>query len=186
MIKLTVSDHERRQVEDTCKTTTERRWRARCQALLMATRGRLHRHRAEDLGISVRTSQRWLQASQAPRGAGLKSRWGPGRGPRLPEALAPAILPWITRGPTGGGLDRAHGTSAELAASLSSTPGITVSARPRRAFCPRHGVWSSRPTSHDLPAGAAPQETARQELQALKKLTPARSSCGVKMKRASR
>jgi transposase len=178
MIKLTVSDQERRQLEDTFKTTTDRRLRARCQAILMATRGRLHRHMAEDLGMSVRTIQRWLHAYQAKPVAGLKIRWVPGRRPRIPEALAPAILTWITRGPTGCGLDRANWTYAELAASLYSTHGITVSASTMRAFCTRHGVRPSRPTSHYLKADSAQQETARQELQALKKkLTQVSSSC---------
>src|SRR5262252_3700331 len=126
MIKLTVSDQERRQLEDPCKTTTDRRWRGRGQAILMATRGRLPRHRAEDRGISVRTIQRWLPADHAKRVAGLKIRGVPGRRPRMPEARAPALLPWITRGPPGGGLDRANWTSAALAASLYSTHGITV------------------------------------------------------------
>jgi hypothetical protein len=47
MITLTLSDQERRQLEDTFKTTIDRRLRARCQAILMATRGRCHRHMAE-------------------------------------------------------------------------------------------------------------------------------------------
>jgi uncharacterized protein len=42
--------------------TRDRRLRARCQAILMAARGRRHRHTAADVGISGRTIQRWLKA----------------------------------------------------------------------------------------------------------------------------
>jgi transposase len=169
MIKLTLNDQERRQLEETFQTTPNARLRARCQAILMAHRGRRHRHIAEDLGVSVRTIQRWLRIYQTKRFAGLKIRWVPGRRPRLPEALASAILTWITQGPPGCGLDRANWTYAELAAHLYSTHGITVSASTMRAFCTRHGVRPYRPTYQYLKADPAQQETARQELQALKK-----------------
>lgn len=169
MIKLTLNDQERRQLEETFQTTPNARLRARCQAILMAHRGRRHRHIAEDLGVSVRTMQRWLRVYQTKRFAGLKIRWVPGRRPRLPEALASAILTWITQGPPGCGLDRANWTYAELAAYLYSTHGITVSASTMRAFCTRHGVRPYRPTYQYLKADPAQQETARQELQALKK-----------------
>jgi transposase len=163
MIKLTWHDQERRQLKETFQTTPDGRLRARCQAMPMAHRGRRHLHIAEDLGVSVRTIQRWLRIDQATRCAGLKSHWVPGRRPRLPEALAPAILTWITQGPPGCGLDRAHWTSAELAAHLYSTHGITVSASTMRAFCPRHGVRPYRPTYRYLTADPVQQETARQE-----------------------
>jgi transposase len=169
MIKLTLNDQERRQLEETFQTTPNARLRARCQAILMAHRGRRHRHIAEDLGVSVRTMQRWLRVYQTKRFAGLKIRGVPGRRPRLPEALASAILTWITQGPPGCGLDRANWTYAELAAYLYSTHGITVSASTMRAFCTRHGVRPYRPTYQYLKADPAQQETARQELQALKK-----------------
>ena len=61
MIKITLSEQERRQLEDTFKTTAEGRLRIRCQAILMAHRGRRHRHIAEDLGVTVRTLQRGLR-----------------------------------------------------------------------------------------------------------------------------
>jgi hypothetical protein len=52
MIQLTVTADERRQLEDVLKTTTDPCLRARCQAILMAHRGRRHRHIAEDLELS--------------------------------------------------------------------------------------------------------------------------------------
>ena len=107
MIKITLSEQEHRQLEDLVKTT-EGRLRTRCQAVLMAHRGRQHRHIAEDLGVTVRTLPRWLRASQAKRLTGLQPRWRPGRRARIPAALAPEILGWILQGPAGCGLDRAN------------------------------------------------------------------------------
>ena len=65
MLKPLLSEHARRLLEDTFKTTPDCRLRDRGQAILMADRGRHHHHSAEDLAISTRTLQRWLKAYQA-------------------------------------------------------------------------------------------------------------------------
>src|SRR5215475_8424659 len=126
MIQITLSEQERQQLEDMFKTTAEGRLRTRCQAILMAHRGRRHRPIAEDLGVTVRTLQRWLRAYQDKRLAGLKLRWRQERRARIPAALAPEILGWILHVPAGCGLDRANWTYAELATQLYRTPGLTV------------------------------------------------------------
>jgi Homeodomain-like domain len=79
MMEGTLRDQERSQLKDVFQTTTDERWCVRCQAILMAHRGRRHRHIAEDLGVAVRTLQRWLRAYQAKRLAGLKLQGRPGR-----------------------------------------------------------------------------------------------------------
>jgi transposase len=168
MIKIILSEQEHRQLEDMFKTT-EGRLRTRCQAILMAHRGRQHRHIAEDLGVTARTLQRWLRAYQAERLAGLRPRWRPGRRARIPAALAPDILGWILQGPAGCGLERANWTYAELATQLYRLHGITVSASTMRAFCTSYGVRPYRPTYRYLKGDAARQAVARQDLQALKK-----------------
>jgi transposase len=167
MITITLSAQEHRQLEDMVKTT-EGRLRTRGQALLMAHRGRQHRHIAEDLGVTVRTRQRWLRAYQAKRLAGLQLRWRPGRRARIPAALAPEILGWSLQGPAGCGLERANWTSAELATQLYRTHGLAVSTSTMRAFCASYGVRPYRPTSHSRKADPVPQALARQDLQALK------------------
>jgi transposase len=169
MMKITLSEPERQQLEDTFKTTSEGRLRTRCQAILMAHRGRQHHHIAEDLGVTVRTLQRGLRAYQDQRLAGLTLRWRPGRRARIPAALAPEILDWILRGPIGCGLDRANWTDAELATQLSRTHGITVSTSTMRAFCASSGVRPYRPTYHYRKADPLQQAMARRDLQALKK-----------------
>ena len=169
MMQITLSEQARRQLESVFKTTPDARLRTRCQAILMAHRGRRHRHIAEDLGVHVRTLQRWLHAYQNTRLAGLKLQWRPGRSARIPAALAPEILGWILQGPPGCGLDRANWTYAELATQLYRRHGITVSASTMRAFCTSYGVRPYRPTYRYLKANPAQQAVARQDLQALKK-----------------
>jgi transposase len=169
MIKPKLRDQERRQLEEIFQTTPDRRLRTRYQAILMAHRGRRHHHIAEDLGISVRTLQRWLNAYQARGLAGLQLRWAPGRKAKIPAALAPEILTWITTGPSGCGLDRAKWTYEELVTSLYQRHGLAVSATTMRVFCQRYGVRPYRPTDQDLKADPRQQAQAAQELQALKK-----------------
>jgi transposase len=169
MIKLRLSDEEHQQLAGAMKATLDPRLRARCQAILMAHRGRRHGHIAEDLGVSVRMGPRWLNLYHQRGWAGLKIRWAPGRVAKLPEALAAEILPWLQQGPAGCGLARANWTYQELTTSLYRTKGPTVSESTMRTFCQRHGVRPYRPTSHSLKADPGQQETARQDLQALEK-----------------
>jgi transposase len=169
MMTIHLNEGERRRLEDTFRTTQDRRLRDRCQAMLMAARGRRHRQIAEDLGISVRTLQRWLNAYQADGLDGLLIQWASGRPPHIPEALASEILAWVRQGPAGCGLDRANWTDAELATHLYRTKGIAISESTMRAYCTKHGVRPYRPTYRYLKADPAGQSAAQQDLQAFKK-----------------
>jgi transposase len=173
-----LNEHDRQQLERTFTTTTDRRLHDRCQAILMAARGRRHHQIAEDLRITPRTLPRWLNAYRRDGLDGLRIHWAPGRAPRIPESLAPEIVAWVKQGPAGCGLDRANWTAAELATSLSRTKGIAVSERTMRAFCTTYGVRPYRPTYQYLKGDPAQQEAARQDLATLKKM-PKRvtSSC---------
>ena len=112
-IRLTTVEHE--QLEYTFKTTSDRRLRERCQAVLMASRGRKRRTIAQDLGVHRTTVRRWLAHYHARGLAGLQIHWAPGQPGRIPETLAPTIQEWVKTGPTGCGLDRANWTYEELA-----------------------------------------------------------------------
>jgi transposase len=169
MMKVTVSDQEHQQVVEVMTTTPDGRLRMRCQAVLMAARGRPHSYIAEDLAVSVRTLQRWLNRFHAQGLRGLAIRWAPGRAAKIPAALAPEILDWVRQGPAGCGLDRANWTYEELAIYLYQVKGLTVSATTMRTFCQRHGVRPYRPTYQYLKANPAQQEVARHDLEVLKK-----------------
>jgi transposase len=169
MITITLNDHDRQQLDHTFKTTADRRLRDRCQALLLADRGRRHHQIAEDLRVTPRTLQRWLNAYRTGGLDGLMIHWAPGRSPRLPETLAPEIVTWVKQGPAGCGLDRANWTAAELASYLYQTKGIAISERTMRAFCTKHGIRPYRPTYQYLKGEPAQQDAARQDLAAFKK-----------------
>jgi hypothetical protein len=169
MRKMILRDQARQPLEEILNAPPDRRRRARCQAILMAARGRRHRQIAADRRLRVRTLPRWWQADQGRGLAGLDIRGVPGRRAKIPEAWAPALRGGMTRGPAGGGLDRAHGTEAALAPSLYRTTGLHVRTTTRRPFCRRRGVRPSRPTSPDLKAPPDRQAPAGPDLQRFKK-----------------
>jgi transposase len=146
MMKLTLSDGARHPLETTFKTTADLRLRHRCQAILMAARGRRQGHIAADGSVSPRTVQRGLNAYQARGPEGLPMRWASGRAPSIPDDLASEIIAWIKQGPSGCGLDRAHWTYGELTTYLYQHQGVTVGETTMRALCVKHGVRPYRPT----------------------------------------
>jgi transposase len=169
MLKPLRREHARRLLEDTCKTTPDRRRRDRCQAILMADRGRPHHHIAADLALRTRTLPRWLKAYHAQGLDGLTIQWAPARPPFIPDTLVPEMLTWVKQGPAGGGLDHTNWTAAERATYLDQTKGLAVSERTMRAFCTQHGVRPYRPAYHYLKGDPVQQEVARQDLEAFKK-----------------
>ena len=58
-IRLTTTEHE--QLEHIFKTTNDRRLRDRCQAVLMASRGRKRQTIAQDLGVHRTTVRLWFK-----------------------------------------------------------------------------------------------------------------------------
>ncbi len=168
-VRVELNGEQRECLEQTFKHTADRRLRERCQAVLMAARGRRRRQIAEDLGVHRTSVHRWLQAYQAAGLAGLAIHWAPGQAPRIPPELAETIRTWVQGGPAGCGLERANWTYAELATQLYRRHGITVGETAMREFCHRHGIHPYRPSYRFLRADPARQATAREELAALKK-----------------
>jgi transposase len=165
-IRLTAMEHVR--LEHTCKTTSDRRLRDRCQAVLMANRSRKRRAIAQDVGVHRATVRRWLTQYHEHGAAGRQSHWAPGQPGRMPETVAPTIHGWVPDGPQGWGLVRAHWTSEELATHRYQTTGIAVRRTAMRDFCQRHGLRPSRPTYHSLRGDPQKQQAAREELAACK------------------
>lgn len=169
MIRIRLSHSERERVKLTFKTTSDARLRARCQAVLMAARGRARQQIAEDLGSHRSSVHRWLRAYEQGGLEGLVIQWGPGQPGRIPEALAPHIVAWVKGGPQSCGLNRANWTYAELADHLYKTHGIRVGETAMRTFCHRQGIRPYRPTYRYLRADPERQAAARETLAALKK-----------------
>jgi transposase len=181
-IRLTAT--EQAQLEHTFKTTSDRRLRDRCQAVLMAHRGRKRKTIAQDVGVHRSTVRLWLMHYHAHGLAGLQIHWAPGQPGRIPETLAPTILGWVKDGPQSCGLDRANWTYEELATHLYRTTGIEVQRTAMRDFCQRHGIRPYRPTYHYLRGDPQKQQAAREELAALKK-SPSRGVRAVEPRRSA-
>ena len=166
-MRLTATEEE--QLEYTFKTTNDRRLRDRCQAVLMASRGRKRKTIAQDLGVHRTTMRLWLTHYHERGLEGLQIQWAPGQPGRIPETWAPMIQSWVQEGPRGCGLHRANWTYEELAVYLYQTTGIEVKRTAMRDFCQRHSIRPYRPTYHYLRGDPEKQQVARDELEALKK-----------------
>jgi transposase len=178
MRRITLTATEQADLESLFKTTADRRLRERCQAVLMASRGRKRRAIAQDLGVHRTTVRRWLKQYQARGLAGIHIQWAPGQPGRIPETLAPTLQSWVKDGPLHCGLDRANWTYEELATYLYQAEGIIVKRTAMRDFCQRHGIRPYRPTYRYLRGDPEKQQAAREELAALKKKRrPGRACC---------
>jgi transposase len=169
MLRITLTATEQAELEHLFKTTSNRRLRDRCQAVLMASRGRKRKAIAQDLGVHRTTVRHWLNQYHQRGVAGLQIQWAPGQPGRIPESLAPTLQKWVKEGPQSCGLDRANWTYEELAAHLYHTTGIAVKRTAMRVFCQRHDIRPYRPTYRYLRGDPEQQRVARQELEALKK-----------------
>lgn len=163
-IRLTAT--EQAHLEQLFQTTHDRRRRDRCQAIVMAHRGRKRTTIAPDLRGHRTTVRLWLKQYAAQGVEGIQLPWGPRPRGRIPETLAPTMQEWVKAGPQGGGLDRAHWTYEALATYLSQSPGMAVKRTAMRGFCPRHDIRPSRPTYRSRRGDPEQQQAARAELTA--------------------
>jgi transposase len=154
------------------RATTDRCLRDRAPIVLLAHRGRPYRDSADDLGISPRSVQRWLNAYLERGLDGLRPRRALGAKPKLTADLAPVLQQGVLDGPAKQGLDRANWTYAELADPLHKAWGIRVHKSAMHVFCSRQNIRPDRPTYRFLRGDPAKQAAARDELAALKKKRP--------------
>src|SRR5262245_45840147 len=145
MYRIALTRSEERELEQTFKTTPDRRLRDRCQAVLMAARGRRRHLIAQDLGVHRTTLRLWLQSYRTRGLQGLEIQWAPGPPRRIPAAWAPTIVEWVKGGPARCGLQRANWTYAELAESLYTQSGIRVSETEMREVCHRQQSRAYQP-----------------------------------------
>jgi transposase len=142
MIRIQLSPEEVDVLEHVFHTAADRKLRDRVQLILMAHRGRPHRSIAQDLGLTPRSVQRWLNVYRAHGLQGLHPRKAPGAPPKLPADLAPTIRQWVIEGPAAQGLDRANWTYTELVTHLYRT--VASRSVSRRCRCSVSGTGSGR------------------------------------------
>jgi transposase len=169
MYRIELTAAQEQELEQVFKRTEDRRLRTRCQAVLMAARGRARHEIAQDLGVHRTTVRLWLRSYREHGLVGLPIQWAPGPQARIPEELAPRIVAWVKEGPASCGLQRANWTYAELATYLFQRTGITVSETTMRDFCHRQQIRPYRPTYRYLRGNPQRQAQAQSELTELKK-----------------
>jgi transposase len=169
MRRIQLTRVEQEQLEDIFKTTSDRRLRDRCQAVLMANRGRKRQTIAQDLGVHRTTVRLWLKHYHERGLEGLQIHWAPGQPRRIPQTLVSTIQEWVKAGPMGCGLDRANWTYEELATYVYQSTGIAVKRTAMRDFCQRHDIRPYRPTYHYLRGDPEEQRAAQEALAAVKK-----------------
>jgi transposase len=169
MYRIVLSSTQEQELEQVFKSTEDGRLRTRCQAVLMAARGRARHDIAQDLGVHRTTLRLWLLNYRAHGLAGLPIQWAPGPQARIPEEVASRIVAWVKEGPASCGLQRANWTYAELATYLFQQTGITVGETTMREFCHRQQIRPYRPTYRYLRGNPQRQAQAQSELTELKK-----------------
>ena len=169
MYRILLTASQEQELEQVFKRTSDRRLRARCQAVLMAARGRARHEIAQDLGIHRTTLRLWLQSYREHGLAGLPIQWASGPRARIPEEVAPRLVAWVKGGPASCGLQRANWTYAELAAYLYQQTGMAVSETTMREFCHRQQIRPYRPTYRYLRGDPQRQAQAQGELTEMKK-----------------
>lgn len=177
MIRIRLSESEAQLLEDEYRGCKDAAHRDRLQIVRLAARDRPHQQIAEDLGITTRTVQRWLNRYLEHGLAGLRTRKAKGAEAKVPPDMAAEIRRWVIEGPAAQSLDRANWTRAELAGHLFRTHGIRASRSAMRRTCQKLGIRVCRPTYRFLRGDAEKQAIAREDLAALEKgRKPARSS----------
>jgi transposase len=98
VLRLELTLEEQTALEHTFKTTADPRWRDRCQAVLMARRGRQRKAIAQDLGVHRTTVRQWLNRYQQHGLSGLTIQWAPGQPGRIPESFVSTLQQWLKEG----------------------------------------------------------------------------------------
>ena len=177
MIRVQLPDAEAQSLEEAFRVAGDRHFRDRVQVVLMAHRGRPRADLADDLVMTPRTVQRWLNSYLERGRDGLRPSKAKGAPAKIPDTLADEVRAWVIGGPTKQGLDRANWTHAELADHLLKEKGIRVSRAAVGRFCRKVGIRPYRPTYPYLRGDAAKQAAAELDIADLeKKRKRARSS----------
>ena len=169
MIRIRLPQKEAQRLDQAFRQQTDSKFRDRIQIVRLASRDRPHKDIAEDLAITPRTVQRWLNAYLERGLDGLRPRKAPGKPGKIPAELADEVKRWVIEGPAEQGLDRANWTHEELADHLKKAKGICTSRPAVGRFCRKLGIRLYRPSYHYERGDPQKQAQARQDLAELKK-----------------
>jgi transposase len=178
VIRIRLPEGEAQRLEQAYREETDPKYRDRIQIVRLASRDRPHKDIAQDLAITPRSVQRWLNAYLERGLDGIRPRKAPGAAGKIPAELAAEVKRWVIEGPAKQGLDRANWTHEEIADHLLKAKGIRTSRGAVQRFCSKIGVRVYRPTYHHERGNPQKQAQARQDIAELKKKPRrGRSSC---------
>jgi transposase len=178
LIRIRLPQQESERLDQAFRQEADPKFRGRIQIVRLAARDRPHQQIAEDLAVSPRTVQRWLNTYLERGLDGLRPRKARGAPGKIPAELADEVRRWVIEGPARQGLDRANWTHEELADHLLKAKGIRTSRPAVGRFCRKLGIRLYRPSYHYERGDPDKQAQARQDVAALKKKRRrARSSC---------
>src|SRR5262249_32577239 len=104
MIRIRLSEPDARLLEDEYRGSKVAGHRDRLQIVRLAAKDRPHHQIAEDLGITTRTVQRWLNRYLEHGLAGLQPRRAKGAEAKIPADLGDEVRRWVIEGPAAQGL----------------------------------------------------------------------------------
>ena len=169
MIHIHLPEGEAQRLELAFRQQIDPKYKQRLQIVRLASRDRPHQQIAQDLAITPRTVQRWLNAYLDKGLDGLRPRKAPGAPGKIPAALADEIRRWVIEGPAQQGLDRDGWTHEELADHLYKAHGIKTSRSAMQRYCAKIDIRLYRPTYRYLRGDPQKQAQARQDIAELKK-----------------
>jgi len=168
VIRIRLPEGEAQRLESAYRQETDPKYKDRIQIVRLASRDRPHQEIAQDLAVTPRTVQRWLNAYLQRGLDGLRPRKPKGAPGKIPATLADDVKRWVIDGPAKQGLDRANWTHEELADQLYKAKGIKTSRSAVQRFCRKIGIRVYRPTYRYLRGKPEKQAAARQEIDELK------------------
>jgi transposase len=169
VIRIRLPQEESLKLDQAFREETDSKYKGRIHIVRLAARDRPHKAIAEDLAVTPRTVQRWLNAYLERGLDGLRPRKAKGAPGKIPAELADELKRWVIEGPAKQGLDRANWTHEELADHLLKTKGIRTSRPAVGRFCRKLGIRLYRPSYRYLRGNPEKQAQAREDIAALKK-----------------
>ena len=111
----------------------------RRMAVTLALDGEAPEQVADVLGVSERSVWRWLGAFRARGDAGLLTRPGQGRPPKLNDSEARQVLGWLEQSPCSFGFATERWTAPRVASLVECRLGVRMSHRYLNDWLWRHG-----------------------------------------------
>jgi transposase len=169
VIRIRLAVEEAQRLDRAFRQETDPKYKDRIHIVRLASRDRPRQQIADDLAVTPRTVQRWLNAYLERGLDGLRPRKAKGQPGHIPAGMADELRSWVIDGPAKHGLDRANWTHEELADHLRKAKSIKTSRSAVQRFCAKIGIRPYRPTYRYLRGDPAKQHKAKEDIAGLKK-----------------